>query len=137
MASFNKFNSFVAAVANGLHDLSTNQLVVALTNSSNAPTATDSQLSDLTQISYTNLSSRNITTTSSTQTGGLYSLQVTDLVLSATGTVATFRYIVVYDEDATNNELIGWYDRGSDVTLENGESLTLDFDQVNGLLTLQ
>ena len=106
MATFNKFNSFVEAVAEGAHNFATAPLTVALTNSSNAPTATDSTLANITQIDYTNLSSRVLTTSSSSQTGGVYQLIVNDLVLSASGPVATFRYIVVYDPDAANDELV-------------------------------
>ncbi|MGR9252753.1 hypothetical protein [Rhizobium leguminosarum] len=137
MASFNKFNSFVEALAEKVHNLGSDQLVVALCAAANAPVAGNTQLSNLTQISYTNLSSRNITTSASAQSSGTYKLTLTDLVLSASGgSVAAFRYIVLYNDTATNDELIGWYDYGSDLTLASGESLTIDFDGTNGVLTL-
>lgn len=137
MATFNKFNSFVEAVAEKVHNLGSDQLVVALTAAANAPVATNTQLSNLTQISYTNLSSRNITTSTSSQSSGTYKLVLSDLTLSASGgSVATFRYVVIYNDTATNDELIGWYDYGSDVTLANGESLLIDFDGSNGVLTI-
>jgi hypothetical protein len=136
MASFNKFNSFVEALAEKVHNLGSDQLVIALTAAANAPVATNTQLSNLTQISYTNLSSRNVTTASSAQSSGTYKLTCNDLVLTASGSVATFRYIVLYNDTATNDELIGWYDYGSDVTLANGETFTIDFDGTNGVFTL-
>ncbi|KEC73136.1 hypothetical protein RLPCCGM1_c1252 [Rhizobium leguminosarum bv. phaseoli CCGM1] len=137
MASFNKFNSFVEALAEKVHNLGADQLKVALCAAANAPVATNTQLSNLTEISYTNLSSRNITTSSSAQSSGTYKLVLTDLVLSASGgSVAAFRYVVIYNDTATNDELIGWYDYGSDLTLANGESLTIDFDGTNGVLQL-
>lgn len=137
MATFNKFNAFVENVAEGVHNLQTGQLVVALTNS--APTASNTVLADITQITYTNLSSRNITTSSSSQTSGLYKLILTDLVLTATGAVGPFRYIVVYNDTPTSpaDPLIGWYDYGSSISLASGETLTIDFDAANGLLNLQ
>ena len=110
MASFNKFNSLVADLANGVHNLATNQLTVALTNT--APTASNSTLADITQISYTNLSSRNITTTSSAQSGGVYSLVLADLTLTATGAVGPFQYVVIYNETSPSDSLICWYDSG-------------------------
>lgn len=134
MAVFNRFNSLVEALAEKKHDLGADQLAVAL--SATSPVATNSVLSNITQISYTNLSSRNITTVSSTQTSGVYKLVLQDLVLSATGAVATFRYIVLYNSTAANQELLGWYDYGSNVTLANGETFTIDFDGTNGALTI-
>lgn len=136
MAVFNKFDSFVEAVAEGTHNLGSNQLTIALSNV--APTAANSVLADITQITYTNLSTRNLTTTSSAQSGGLYKLVVADTTLTSTGgSTGPFRYVVVYNSTAAGGPLIGWYDYGSSITLLAGESLTVDFDQTNGLLTLQ
>lgn len=135
MATFNKFNSFVEALAEKTHNLGSDQLVVALTNS--APSAANTVLADITQISYTNCSSRNITTSSSAQTSGTYKLVLTDLVLTASGgTVGPFQYVVIYNDTATSDELIGWYDYGSALTLNSGETLTIDFDGTNGLLQI-
>lgn len=125
MATYTKFNSFVEAVTEKKHDLGSDQLVVALTNS--APVATNTQLSDLTEITYTNCSSRNITTSSSSQTSGTYSLVLADLVLTASGgTVGPFRYVTIYNDTATNDELVGFYDYGSSITLADGETFTID-----------
>jgi hypothetical protein len=136
MASFNKFDSFVEAVAEGTHNLGSNQLTIALSNV--APTAANSLLADITQITYTNLSTRNLSTTSSAQSGGLYKLIVADTTLTSTGgSTGPFRYVVVYNSTAAGGPLIGWFDYGTSLTLNSGESLAVDFDQVNGLLTLQ
>lgn len=138
MATFNKFNAFVENLAEKVHNLQSDQLVVALTNS--APTSANSVLTDITQITYTNLSSRNITTSSSSQTSGLYKLVLADLTLTASGgSVGPFRYVVIYNDTPTSpaDPLIGWYDYGSALTLASGESLTIDFDNTNGLLSLQ
>ena len=136
MAVFNKFNSFVEAVAEKVHDLGADQLTLALTNV--APVAGNTVLANITEITYTNLSTRNITRTSSSQTAGLYRLIVADLTLTSTGgSTGPFRYVVVYNSTAAGGPLIGWYDYGTALTLNSGESLSVDFDQVNGLLTLQ
>lgn len=126
MATFNKFNSFSEALAEKVHNLGSDQLTVALTNT--APVATNTVLTNITEISYTNCSTRNITTVSSTQTSGTYTLVLTDLVLTASGgSVGPFRYVVVYNNTATNDELIGWVDYGSSITLADTETLTIDF----------
>lgn len=125
MATFSKFNSFVEALAEKVHNLGSDQLAIALTNT--APTAANSTLANLTQIAYTNLSARNLTTVSSAQTGGAYALALADLVLTASGAVGPFRYVAIYNDTASNKELIGWYDYGSSVTMANGETFTVDF----------
>ena len=135
MASFNKFNSFVEALGEAKHDFSADTLTVALTASANAPLATNTQLSDLTVISYANLRSRVLANVTSTQTSGTFKLDADDLVLTASGTVATFRYIVVYNETSTDDLLIGWYDYGSNVTLLTGETFTINWDAA-GILTV-
>ena len=135
MATYNKFQQFVEDQNNGVHDLANDQLVIALTNT--LPVATNSVLADITEIAYTNLSSRNITTISSTQTAGTYNLDLTDLTLTASGAVATFRYVVIYNDTPTSpaNPLIGWYDKGSAVTMASPETFLIDFDGVNGLFS--
>jgi hypothetical protein len=135
MASGTKINKFVLNLAQKVFNLGSDTLKVALTNS--APTAsTANQLSDITEISYTNCSARGLTISSSTQTSGTYKLVIADLVLTASGTVGPFRYVVIYDDTATNDELIAYYDYGSAVTLANGDTFTLDFDGTNGLLQI-
>ena len=135
MASFTKINKFVEAVAEKVHNLGSDQLVIALTNT--AHTSTWGQLSDLTEVAYTNLSSRNITTTSSAQTAGTYKLTLTDLVLTSSGgTTGAFRYVYLYNDTATNDELVAYYDYGSAITLQDGDTLTIDFDASNGFLTI-
>jgi hypothetical protein len=137
MATYNKFQPFVEILAEGGHDLGSDTLTVALTATANAPVATNGVLADLTEIAYTNLSSRVITTSTSAQTGGTYKLVLTDLVLTASGgAVAAFQYVVIYNDTATNDELICWYDYGSALTLADGETLTIDFDAANGLLQI-
>lgn len=139
MATFNKFNQFVEDLAKGVHNFtsdSTCTVTVALCNSSNAPVAANSILGNLTQISYTNLSARVISNVTCEQTSGTVTFTADDLILTASGTVATFRYVVLYNDDPTSpaDPLIGWYDYGSDVTLNNGETFTIDF--TGGFATL-
>lgn len=143
MATFNKINDFVEDVAEKVHNLGSDQIAVALSNTAPASEASNpaadgnGQLSNVTQISYTNLSSRNVSTSASAQTSGTYKLTLTDLTLTASGgSVGPFRYVYIFNDTAANDELIGYYDYGSELTLADGESLTIDFDDANGLLQL-
>lgn len=129
-----KFNQFVADLANGVHDLSSDQITIALTNS--APTAGNSVLADITEIDYTNLSSRNLTITSSSQSGGTYSLVLEDLTLTASGAVPEFRYVVFYNSTAAGNPLIVYYDNGEGVTLADNHEFRVDLTELQTLIEL-
>jgi hypothetical protein len=132
--SMSKINSFVENLAEGAINLGGAGLTVALTNT--AHTATWDELADLTQVSYTNLSSRVITVTTSAQTDGTYKLVLADLVLTASGAVGPFQYVYVYDDGSTGDKLCWYYDYGSAVTLADTDTFTLNFDGTNGALTL-
>ncbi|HEX8266971.1 MAG TPA: hypothetical protein VF596_16335 [Pyrinomonadaceae bacterium] len=139
MATYTKFNAFVENMAEKVHNLGSDQLKIASTNT--APTASNSVYTDLTSpLGTTNLSGAtpfNITTSSSSQTSGTYKLVLADLVLTASGgSFGPFRYVVVYNDTATNDPLIGYYDYGSSITVNDGETFTIDFDGTNGLFTL-
>ena len=133
MATFNKFHSFVEALSEKVHNLGTDTLTVALTNT--VPVNTNTVLANITQITYTNVSTRVLAGVTSAQTTGTYKLDANDLVLTASGTVPTFRYVVLYNDTATNDELIGWYDYGAAVDLLSGETFTITWDAA-GILTL-
>ncbi len=134
-SAFNKFNSFTEAVAEKVHNLGSDTLELALTNS--APVNTNTQLSNITQITYTNLNARTLTVSGSSQTSGVYKLTIADKTLTSTGgSTGPFRYVVLFNQTATNDELIGWYDYGSSITLGDGESLVVNFDDANGVLTI-
>jgi hypothetical protein len=53
------------------------------------------------------------------------------------GTV-TFRYVVLYNDTPTSpaDPLIAWWDYGSNVTLNSGETFTVAFDATNGIFQL-
>lgn len=136
MATYTKLNGFVEHLAEKVHNLGSDQLAVALSNTApgsegTPPTGvtTTCVLANVTQISYTNLSSRNITTSSSSQTSGTYSLVLTDLVLTASGAVGPFRYVYIYNDTPTSpaDPLICYYDYGSSISLANGETFTINF----------
>jgi hypothetical protein len=144
MATFTKLNGFVEHLAEKVHNLGSDQLMVALSNTApgsegTPPTGatTTCILANVTQVSYTNCSTRNITTTSSAQSSGTYKLTLTDLTLTASGgSVGPFRYVYIYNDTAVSDNLLGYYDYGSSITLASGESLLINFDDAAGVLTL-
>lgn len=136
MATFNKFNAFVENLAEKVHNLQADALTLALTNT--APVATNAVLTDITEITYTNLSARGLTVNSSAQSGGVYKLTIADKVLTASGAVGPFRYVVLYNDTPTSptDPLIAWWDYGASISLASGETFTVDFDDTNGVLQL-
>lgn len=137
MATLNKFDSFVEALAEKVHNLGSDTLKVMLTNT--APVAGNSVKADITEIAAGNgytAGGGTASITSSSQTGGTYKLVLADVVFTATGSVGPFRYAVLYNDTAANDELIGWSDYGSALTLANGETFTVDFSATNGVLTI-
>ena len=146
MTAFTKANGFVEHLAEKAHNLGADQIMVALSNTApasetNDPTVAtaDCILANVTQVSYANCSTRNVTTTSSAQSGGTYKLVLQDLTLTASGgSVGPFRYVYVYNDTPTSpaDPIIGLYDYGSSITLADGESLDIDFSEANGVLTL-
>lgn len=126
--SFNKFNTFSADVLKAVHDFTSDatcSITVALTLVS--PLATDSILADLTQISYTNLSSRVITGVSVSSVGLTSTLNASDITLTASGAVDSFRYIVLYNDDSASKSLIGYWDYGVTITMSNTETFLIEF----------
>ena len=133
MAVFNKFDQFVVDLAAGVHVLTTagSQLDIILSNT--APVAaTNAIKTDITEIAYTNITETvpaDTTNVGAETPAGTWDVSGTDIVLNATGAVATFRYVVLFNDTpaAPLDPLIGWWDYGSGVTLANGESFTVDF----------
>ena len=133
MATYTKVNSFVEALAEKVHNLGSDTLKVALTNT--APTAAGTtKLADLTGGITTGFDGMTITTSSSGQSSGTYKLVLNDLTMTATGSVGPFRYVVIYNDSATNKEVICFFDYGSEVNLAKDDTFKLDFgDQLFSL----
>jgi hypothetical protein len=139
MAAFQKFHSFVEAVAESKHDLGSDTLKVILTNT--APAATDNIKTDIQEIAAGNgytTGGNTAAVVSSAQTNGVYKLVLSDPATwtASGGSMGTFRYAVLYNASSTNNLLVGFWDYGSNVTLADGDSFTVDFDLNAGVLTI-
>ena len=137
MATFNKFNCFVEDLAHKKHNLSTDVLKAMFTNT--APLATNTIKANITEISAGNGYTAGgvaVTVTSSSQTSGTYKLIVENPVISASGgAIGPFRYVVLYNDTASNDELIGWagYPGGS-ISVQSGETFTITFDGSEGAI---
>lgn len=136
MASFNKFNSFIEAMGRKVHNLNADTLKVVLTNS--APSASNTVLANITQISNGNgyTTGGSVAANNSySQTSGVGKLVADDVLFTASGgSMATFRYAVLYNDTALNDELIGWWDYGSSIAPAAGETFLVDFNGTTGIL---
>ncbi|MCP9876035.1 hypothetical protein, partial [Cyanobium sp. A2C-AMD] len=118
----------------------TNVLRVALSNT--APLATHATRSQITELAtaggYTS-GGISVGTITGAQTSGTFKLTGgTDPVFTGSGVGFTARYAILFNDTPTSpaDPLIGYWDYGSSVTIGDGETLTIDLDQTNGILTL-
>jgi hypothetical protein len=139
MAAFNKFNAFVEDIAEKVHNLQADNIKIMLSNV--APVATNAVKTDITEIASGNgypAGGTQATLVSSAQSSGLYTLKLNNVTFNASGgSIATFRYAVLYNSSAASGNLIGWYDYGTTVSITVGNSFQVQFDATNGVLTLQ
>jgi flagellar capping protein FliD len=140
LASYTKFNQFVEDLAKKVHNLNSDTLKVALTNS--APSASNTIFANITEISAgSGYSAGGSTATFSTgaQTAGTYKLVLADVTFTASGgSIGPFRYVVLYNDTPTSpaDPLIGYYDYATNITITTGNSFTVDFDGTAGVFTL-
>ena len=136
MAAFNKFNQFVADLANKVHNLGSDTIKVLLTNT--APVATNVVKADITEITAGNgytAGGAQAPLVSSSQSSGTYTLKLNNVTFTASGgSIATFRYAVLYNSTLASGNLIGWYDYGAALTVTSGNSFQVQFDPTNGVL---
>jgi len=135
MATYTKFQCFVEDLAHGVHNFDSDTIKVALSSAGNAPSASAHvKLADITTIAAPAVNSVTLTKSSSGQTSGTYKYIPNDLTMTASGSVGPFQYVIIYNDNATNKELICYFDYGSEVTLASGDTFKLDFgDQLFSL----
>jgi hypothetical protein len=130
MAAYNKFDAFVEDVCNKVHNCASDTFKVMLTNV--APTAADEVKADLTEISAGNgytAGGTAATGNSSTQTSGTQTFALNNVTFTASGgSIGPFRYPTLYNDTAASDELVSWWDYGSGLTLNSGDTFTVQFN---------
>jgi hypothetical protein len=127
MATVTIFDAFPEAAAEGIHNLASNTLKVALTNT--APSkASNTVYTDLTEIAAGNgyaTGGVTATITSSSQTAGVYTLILSAITWTAAGgDIAANRYAVLYNDTAAAKNLIACADFGVSAVIASGNSET-------------
>ena len=135
-ATWNKFQDFSEQLVRGEHDFDANVFKVVLSNS--LPLATYTQLSQISQLStgggYT--SGGETTTVTVSETSGTTTVSGTQLQWTGSGSgFGPFQYAVLYNDSTTSpaptDALIAWFDYGSAITVNAGETFTLKFDNLS------
>lgn len=136
-ATYNKFQDFSEQLVRGVHDWDAHTFKVALTNT--APVATQVSLDTVTNHpapaaanGYTAGGSASTITIS--ETGGLSTVQGTQVVFTAAGgAIGPFRYVILYNDTATSpaDALIAYWDYGSSITLNDTETFTVQFNNTS------
>jgi hypothetical protein len=139
MAIYNKFNQFVQDLAEKVHNLSTDQLEVYLSNATPDPAA-DLVKTDLAEIATgSGYTGPQDTQNTGAEAAGTYTLTGTKVVITATGAMAAFRYVVLFNTTPATDPLIGFWDYGSSLSLQNGETFSIKFnnsDTTGTILTI-
>jgi hypothetical protein len=129
MASFNKFESFSEELAKGAHQFHAAGHTFKVYLSNAAPSASaDLVKTDLAEITNQNGYTAPIDIENDiSRSGGTTSVTGVDKVVTATGAVGPFQYVVLYNDTHASDALVGWWDYGTPITLANGETFTIDF----------
>lgn len=147
MATFTKIPDFVEGAMEKVHNLASDTLMIAL--SATAPgtdgttTSGNGVLANVTQIAYTNYSDdltvdRTVESVTSNESGGTYTLDFADFVITASGgAIADFRYIYLYNDTPTSpaDPLICVWDHGSTISLASGDSANINVN-ASGAFTI-
>ncbi len=127
-SSFTKFECFSENLSEKVHNLDSDTLNIYLSNA--APNvATHTVKADIAEITNQNgYAAPRDTQNATSRSGGVTSVTGTDVLITASGgSVGPFRYVVLYNDTAATDPLIGYWDYGSAITLNDGDSFNTDF----------
>lgn len=133
MAAFNKFQDFVEQLGKGVHQLHAAGHTLKVYASNAVPSVSaDAVKADLAEITPANgyPSGGSDVQNDWTEAAGTASLTGVDVVwTAAAGSFGPLQYIPLYNDTpaAPADPLIGWWDYGSAVTINDGETFTVDF----------
>lgn len=142
-------NDFSEHLSKKVHNLSTDSIRIALSNTapaaqgSNPTLSNNGILANVTQISYANYADtlavdRVLEGVTSEETAGNLKFDANDFTISASGgALASFRYIYIWNDTATTpvDALICCIDNEAAITLADGESLSVQFNAA-GIVTV-
>lgn len=133
MVAYNKFQDFVEQLVRGIHDFDAHTFKVYLSNT--APdAAADAVKADLAEIGAGNgyVAGGATVTAAISEVTGTVTVTGTQVTWTASGgSIGPFQYVVLYNDSAVADNLISWWDRGSALTLNDGDSFTPKFNNTS------
>lgn len=132
-ATFNKIQDFVEQLCTGKHDFTAAGHVFRVMLTNVAPVATNTVKGDLTEIGAGNgytAGGEDVQNTLA-EAAGTATVTGTKVVWTAGGgTIGPFRYVPLYNDTQTSpaDPLVCWWDYGSGLTLNAGETFTVKFN---------
>lgn len=144
MAAYNKFNLFTQDACNAVHNFASGSQIFKVMLTNTAPVATNHLYGDISSNEVA--SGGGYTTGGNTSAMSDSSSSGTEKVIATNPTAWTgsgggmgpFRYVVVYNTTPTTplKPLVCWFDYGSSISLNAGDTFTVSFDGTNGLFQM-
>lgn len=144
MAAYNKYLQFTKDLIDGVHDFDAHVFKVMLTNTTPVNThATRGVASEITAgngyPSGGTATACSTSTTGASAPAGTAKATFADVIFTCiTAAMATFRWPILYNDTPTSpaDPLIAYWDYGSAITLQVGETFTWDADPSAGVFTV-
>ena len=131
--AFNKFQDFMEKVGLGDHHLDAAGDILKAMLSNEQPLVADTIKTDIAEAAdianETNHGAGGADIQNDySEAAGTGTMTSVDCVFEAAGgTVGPFQFVVLYNDTHATDALVGWYDYGSEITLQIGETFTVDF----------
>ncbi|MCC7304761.1 MAG: hypothetical protein IT558_00720 [Alphaproteobacteria bacterium] len=128
MATYNKIEGFVGYLGLAAVNCNTDTFKAYLSNATPSASADDVK-ADLAEITNQNGYTAPVDTQNTyAESGGTGTCATTDITITASGgSYGPFQYVAHYDDTHASDILIQWYDYGSALTVNTGESFTIDY----------
>ena len=143
MANFNKFNLFTQDVCEGAHNFKSSGATYNVMLTNTVPIATNHLYGDISANEVANgggyATGGIASAMSDTSASGVEKVLGTNVTWTgSSGGMGPFRYVVIYCESQTSplKPLVCWFDYGSSISLNSGDTFTVSFDGTNGLFQM-
>ena len=133
MATWTKFQDYAEQKNKAVHNWATHTFKIALTNTAPVATQATWNTTDHPAPAAANGYSAggSATTITTSEVAGTMTVQGTQIVFTATaGGIGPFRYAVLYNSSAAD-AAVAFTDYGTSITLNDGESLTVKFNNAS------